>query len=161
MYTIPSSPMPPNSFAANDVDESTDENSMAGLAKRVSAYLARVVGALADFEDQLLCEAGFFAREEHLEKHIHLLLREFESNRRAAVLFSRSDAVGLLIAQLVANPQVGSAGPDLHSRRQQQFVFAGWQNRPQRLPYHRHEGRLALGDRTFIQRGYGIFIQLL
>ena len=124
MYAIPSSPMPPNSFAANDVDESTDENSMAGLAKRVSAYLARVVGALADFEDQLLCEAGFFAREEHLEKHIHLLLREFESNRRAAVLFSRSDAVGLLIAQLVANPQVGSAGPDLHSRRQQQFVFA-------------------------------------
>ena len=58
MYTIPSSPMPPNSFAANDVDESTDENSMAGLAKRVSAYLARVVGALADFEDQLLARLG-------------------------------------------------------------------------------------------------------
>ena len=79
MYTIPSSPMPPNSFVANDVDESTDENSMAGLAKRVSAYLARVVGALADFEDQLLCEAGFFAREEHLEKHSYRQIREREA----------------------------------------------------------------------------------
>ena len=82
MYAIPSSPMPPNSFVANDVDESTDENSMAGLAKRVSAYLARVVGALADFEDQLLCEAGFFAREEHLETHI----KTFDATSNTGVL---------------------------------------------------------------------------
>ena len=37
-------------------------------------------------------------------------------------LFQRSDAVGLLIAQLVAN--TSTAGAELHSRRQHQFVFA-------------------------------------
>jgi hypothetical protein len=39
----------------------------------VSAYLARVVGALADFEDRLLTEDGFFAREEHFEAQIDSL----------------------------------------------------------------------------------------
>lgn len=145
-YEIPSSPVVPEGF--NVVDHSVDEEaSIAGLAKRVSAYLARVVGALADFEDRLLTEDGFFAREEHFEAQIDSLRREFEMNKRAAVcapshdpfptallschrgvpswsqaLFQRSDAVGLLIAQLVAN--TSNAGAELHSRRQHQFVFA-------------------------------------
>ena len=99
--------------------------SIANLAKRVSAYLARVVGALADFEDRLLTEDGFFAREEHFEAQIDNLRREFEQNKKAQVLFARADAVGLLIAQLVARqPAVAATVADLHSRRQQQFVFA-------------------------------------
>ena len=93
------------------------------MHRRVSAYLARVVGALADFEDQLLFEDGFFAREELFEEQIANLRREFDQNKRAQVLFARSDAVGLLIAQLVAAP-VSAGGADLHSRRRQQFVFA-------------------------------------
>ena len=93
------------------------------VRRRVSAYLARVVGALADFEDQLLFEDGFFAREELFEEQISNLRREFDQNKRAQVLFARSDAVGLLIAQLVATPS-SAASADLHSRRQQQFVFA-------------------------------------
>ena len=41
------------------------------------------------------------------------------------MLFARPDAVGLLIAQLVANPMAAaSQAADLHSRRQLQFVFA-------------------------------------
>ena len=83
------------------------------MHRRVSAYLARVVGALADFEDQLLFEDGFFAREELFEEQIANLRREFDQNKRAQVLFARSDAVGLLIAQLVAAP-VSAGGADLH-----------------------------------------------
>ena len=84
VYAIPSSPTLPESFGT--VDHSVSEDaSIAGLAKRVSAYLARVVGALADFEDRLLTEDGFFAREEHFESQIDSLRREFESNKRAAV----------------------------------------------------------------------------
>lgn len=103
----------------------TADGGLSGLAKRVSAYLARVVGALADFEDRLIREDGFFAREEHFEAQIDSLRREFEHNRRAQILFARADAVGLLIAQLVAclTPSAVAAS-DLHSRRQQQFVFA-------------------------------------
>lgn len=68
------------------------EESIAGLAKRVSAYLARVVGALADFEDQLLLEDGFFAREEHFEAQINSLRREFDQNRRAQARYPRPAA---------------------------------------------------------------------
>ena len=102
VYCIPSSPLPPQSFSA--APESTDdEMSIAGLAKRVSAYLARVVGALADFEDRLLTEDGFFAREEHFEAQIDSLRREFEGNRRATVRLRRRPipALGLSTARLL------------------------------------------------------------
>ena len=86
MFMIPSSPTPPASFSVPaDAGPETGADSIAGLAKRVSAYLARVVGALADFEDRLLTEDGFFAREEHFEAQIDSLRREFEGNKRAAV----------------------------------------------------------------------------
>ena len=84
-YAIPSSPVPPSSSAMAEPEGPAGDTSIAGLAKRVSAYLARVVGALADFEDRLLCEDGFFAREEHFEAQIDSLRREFEYNKRAAV----------------------------------------------------------------------------
>ncbi|KOO29408.1 hypothetical protein Ctob_003535 [Chrysochromulina tobinii] len=136
MATV-SSPLPPrapNSMAnmhvikprglpVSSTSAEVDAEELPSLAKRVSAYLARVVGALADFEDQLLFEDGFFAREELFEEQIANLRREFDQNKRAQVLFARSDAVGLLIAQLVAAP-VSAGGADLHSRRRQQFVFA-------------------------------------
>ena len=105
------------------------------MHRRVSAYLARVVGALADFEDQLLFEDGFFAREELFEEQIANLRREFDQNKRAQVLFARSDAVGLLIAQLVAAP-VSAGGADLHSRRRRPH-FA-----PQAEVVHRCRSRL-------------------
>ena len=66
-------------------EDTVGTSDLQGLAKRVSAYLARVVGALADFEDRLLYEDGFFAREEHFEAQIDSLRREFEHNRRAQV----------------------------------------------------------------------------
>ena len=47
----------------------TADGGLSGLAKRVSAYLARVVGALADFEDRLIREDGFFATRGALLKH--------------------------------------------------------------------------------------------
>ena len=169
VYVIPSSPVEPVSFSGPQECEVVEETSIASLAKRVSSYLARVVGALADFEDRLLTEDGFFAREEHFEAQIESLRREFEGNKKATVrprptqahttsthppeaidvtalgdwltlcarvcvhvcacvspqsLFSRSDTVGLLIAQLIANPSGAGASSELHSRRQQQFVFA-------------------------------------
>ena len=120
MYVIPSSPL---SAATTLSAPALEADSVSSLAKRVSAYLARVVGALADFEDNLLCEDGFFAREELFEDQITNLRREFEQNRRAQILFARADAVGLLVAQLIAEPSA-QVGRDLHSRRQQQFVFA-------------------------------------
>ena len=142
------------------------------LAPKVSSYLARVVSALADYEDRLLFEDGFFAREvrtpsaqhqprldplyvfgqplrpgsptdplpthtathhlprralvgqEHFEAQIDSLRNEFEQNRRAQSIFSSPDAVGLLIAQLVADPNAAVEAELSHSRRQQQFVFA-------------------------------------
>ena len=124
MYVIASSPVLPVSLAQSAPAPAAAAE-VSGLAKRVSAYLARVVGALADYEDQLLFEDGFFAREEHFEAQIDNLRREFEQNKKAQVLFARADAVGLLIAQLVARqPAVAATVADLHSRRQQQFVFA-------------------------------------
>ena len=82
---MPSAVMPTDWTAPAAQVEPEPEESISGLAKRVSAYLARVVGALADFEDALLFEDGFFAREEHFEAQIDNLRREFESNKRAAV----------------------------------------------------------------------------
>ena len=125
MFSPPSQGLPASLGDVAEPDQREVGGDLSGLAKRVSAYLARVVGALADFEDRLLTEDGFFAREEHFEAQIDSLRREFEHNRRAQLLFARADAVGLLIAQLVAclTPSAVAAA-DLHSRRQQQFVFA-------------------------------------
>ena len=125
-YMIPSLPLPVASPSVPEAPVSAhgEAESIASLAKRVSAYLARVVSALADFEDQLLQEDGFFAREEHFEAQIENLRREFDQNKRAQILFARADAVGMLLAQLVAMPTASTTGTDLHSRRQQQFVFA-------------------------------------
>ena len=53
------------------------------LRHRVSLYLARVVKALADFEDTLLKEDGFFARSDHFEAQVDTLRGEFEANERA------------------------------------------------------------------------------
>ena len=89
MYTAPSRGLP-SSLGDVAVQGEDSDASLSGLAKRVSAYLARVVGALADFEDRLLFEDGFFAREEHFEAQIDSLRREFESNRRAQVRIAQS-----------------------------------------------------------------------
>ena len=59
-----------------------------GLAQSVSLYLARTVGALSEFEDALLREEGFFARQEHLEAQIDRVREEFERNERARTLFA-------------------------------------------------------------------------
>ena len=61
-----------------------------GLAQSVSLYLARTVGALSEFEDALLREEGFFARQEHLEAQIDRVREEFERNERARTLFARA-----------------------------------------------------------------------
>jgi hypothetical protein len=98
MYVIPSSPVDPIPSGSIELD---DEGAIANLAKRVSAYLARVVGALADFEDRLLEEDGFFAREEHFEAQIDSLRREFEANQRAAVR-PRLPTAPAALASLVA-----------------------------------------------------------
>lgn len=83
MFVSPSRGLPVS--IGEVAEEKSDPEGIAGLAKRVSAYLARVVGALADFEDRLLESDGFFAREEHFEAQIDSLRREFEQNRRAQV----------------------------------------------------------------------------
>lgn len=103
MYVIPSSP----AIFVSSIGDS--EDSVATLAKRVSAYLARVVGALADYEDRLLKEDGFFAREEHFEAQIDSLRREFEGNKRAAVraFYRRGERVvvrGPLVLTAFAHP---------------------------------------------------------
>ena len=132
MISLPGTPpansklfSPPSQGLPASLGDVAEPDQREGPRRPVSAYLARVVGALADFEDRLLTEDGFFAREEHFEAQIDSLRREFEHNRRAQLLFARADAVGLLIAQLVAclTPSAVAAA-DLHSRRQQQFVFA-------------------------------------
>ena len=125
MYVLPVRDLPLSMDQPAAKASESAEATVSSLAKRVSAYLARVVGALADYEDQLLFEDGFFAREEHFEAQIDNLRREFEQNRKAQALFARADAVGLLVAQLIARqPAATAASADLHSRRQQQFVFA-------------------------------------
>ena len=94
----------------------------AGLAQSVSLYLARTVGALSEFEDALLREEGFFARQEHLEAQIDRVREEFERNERARTLFADPDAVRLLIGQLTSADAASITSG--HVRRRQQFVFA-------------------------------------
>ena len=86
MFVSPSRGLPATLGEPSEASKSEPEESIASLAKRVSAYLARVVGALADFEDRLIESDGFFAREEHFEAQIDSLRREFEQNRRAQVI---------------------------------------------------------------------------
>ena len=93
-----------------------------GLAQSVSLYLARTVGALSEFEDALLREEGFFARQEHLEAQIDRVREEFERNERARTLFADPDAVRLLIGQLTSADAASITSG--HVRRRQQFVFA-------------------------------------
>ena len=93
------------------------------LRHRVSLYLARVVKALADFEDGLLREDGFFARSDHFEAQVDSLRGEFEANERAQAIFSQPGAVRLLISQLTALVDENETEPT-SARRRQQFVFA-------------------------------------
>ena len=73
MFSPPSQGLPASLGDVAEPDQREVGGDLSSLAKRVSAYLARVVGALADFEDRLLTEDGFFAREEHFEAQIDSL----------------------------------------------------------------------------------------
>lgn len=107
VYVISSSPLPPQSMPVEEpASAAADEANMASLARRVSAYLARVVGALADFEDRLLTEDGFFAREEHFEAQIDSLRREFEGNRKAGV---RASPNALALMRIRSTPSLLAA----------------------------------------------------
>ena len=93
------------------------------LRHRVSLYLARVVKALADFEDTLLKEDGFFARSDHFEAQVDTLRGEFEANERAQTIFSKPEPVQLLLGQLTMLCDDSEPEPE-SARRRQQFVFA-------------------------------------
>ena len=73
MFSAASQGLPASLGDVAEPDQREVGGDLSGLAKRVSAYLARVVGALANFEDRLLTEDGFFAREEHFEAQIDSL----------------------------------------------------------------------------------------
>ena len=102
---------------------SADGGAAAALRHRVSLYLARVVKSLADYEDSLLKEDGFFARSEHFEAQVDSLRGEFEANERAQTVFADPEAVRLLIGQLNALVDPLSAEPT-SARRRLQFAFA-------------------------------------
>ena len=116
--TAPPPPPPPPPPPAAPADAQT--------ARKVSLYLARVIEDLVQYEDTLLSTDGFFAREEHFEARIEVVLGEFTSNKRAQALFTTPAAISLLITQLTFEQQHGSAAmPSTeHLRRRQQFVFA-------------------------------------
>ena len=113
--TAPPPPPPPPPAAAAD----------AQTARKVSLYLARVIEDLVQYEDTLLSTDGFFAREEHFEARIEVVLGEFTSNKRAQALFTTPDAISLLITQLTFEQHGSAPTPSTeHLRRRQQFVFA-------------------------------------
>ena len=121
--TEPSRPSPMSTSVPTTASSAVAGAQTDQLRHRVSLYLARVVKALADFEDALLKEDGFFARSDHFEAQVDTLRGEFEADERAQTIFSKPEPVQLLLGQLTtlcdeSEPEPASA------RRRQQFVFA-------------------------------------
>lgn len=87
-------------------------------SQRVNMYLLRVVSALAQYEDALIREDGFFARSDHFEAQVDNLRAEFDANERAVGIFSMRESVMELVVQLTSPPADGAC------QRQLQLAFA-------------------------------------
>lgn len=86
-------------------------------------YVRRVVETLANFEDELIATAGFFAREEHFESCMQGVRTEFEADRRAIAIFAVPGSVSALIDTL-SNAEMPAPPSAPKERRRFENAFA-------------------------------------